>query len=109
MGKYQQQYMQALCAQSRFYRRTAKGRAPGMSEYVGGLSPYLHDVFTMCAEGISELELRQFMPPASLQASLASLQDLGLIECVASLERDAATKPQRAANQRAFAPALMTA
>jgi len=109
MGKYQQQYMQALCAQSRFYRRTAKGREPGAPGYVSGLSPYLHDVFTMCAEGISELELRQFMPPASLQASVASLLELGLIECVASLERHAAANSQRAANQRAFAPALMTA
>jgi hypothetical protein len=106
MGKYQQQYMQALCAQSTFYRRTAKGQKPGTSEYVSGLSPYLHDVFTMCAEGISELELRQFMPPASLQASVASLLELGLIECV---ERHAAVAPQRAANQRAFAPALMMA
>ena len=81
MGKYQQQYMQALCAQSRFYRHTAKGREPGMPQYVGSLSSYLCDVFTLCGEGISELELRQFMPPASLQASVASLLELGLIEC----------------------------
>ena len=109
MGRYEHQYMQALCAQSRFYRRTAKGREPGAPRYVGGLSPYLHDVFTMCTDGISELELRQFMPPASLQASVASLLELGLIECVESPNRQASANTRRMANRHASAPASMMA
>ena len=109
MGKYQRQYMQALSEQSTFYRRTAKGRQAGMAEYVASLSFYLYDVFNMCADGISEFELRQFMPPASLQASVTSLLELGLIECVASLERDQPATARPAANQRAYALSQMTA
>jgi hypothetical protein len=92
MSKYQQQYLTALRGQCNYYRQTAKGRAAGTPEYVRGLSQYLYDVFTMCAGGIGELELRQFMPPASLQASVSSLLELGLIECVRHIEREAANR-----------------
>jgi hypothetical protein len=66
-----------------FYRVTSSGKAA-----VGGRAPlhsrYLVDlleVFQTCGNGIFEHELRQFMPPASLIASIGTLLELGLIEC----------------------------
>jgi len=66
-----------------FYRVTSSGKAA-----VGGRAPlrsrYLVDlleVFQTCGNGIFEHELRQFMPPASLMASIGTLLELGLIEC----------------------------
>ena len=66
-----------------FYRVTSSGKAA-----VGGRAPlrsrYLVDlleVFQTCGNGIFEHELRQFMPPASLVASIGTLLELGLIEC----------------------------
>jgi hypothetical protein len=66
-----------------FYRVTSSGKAAA-----GGRAPlrsrYLVDlleVFQTCGNGIFEHELRQFMPPASLMASIGTLLELGLIEC----------------------------
>lgn len=66
-----------------FYRVTPSGKAA-----VGGRAPlrsrYLVDlleVLQTCGNGIFEHELRQFMPPASLMASIGTLLELGLIEC----------------------------
>ena len=109
MSKHQQQYVNALRGQSSFYRHTAKGRAPAASDYVMGLSRYLYDVFAICANGISELELRQFMPPASLQASVSSLLELGLIECVRDLKPASAPLPRNAANRNIFESGRMAA
>jgi len=73
----------ALADGFNFYRVTPSGKAA-----VGGRAPlrsrYLVDlleVFQTCGNGIFEHELRQFMPPASLMASIGTLLELGLIEC----------------------------
>jgi hypothetical protein len=84
------------------------GREAGASEHVG-TSPYLHDVFGLCADPITELELRQFMPPASLQAALASLQALGLIECVSRPVCREPANDRQAANRSLFVPAPIAA
>jgi len=102
MSNYQRQYVQALQAQSNFFRLTSKGNAPGAAQQVMSLSRYLYDVFEMCANGIGELELRQFMPPASLQASVSSLLELGFIEIVDRAQRNTAVLPRDAANRHAF-------
>ena len=39
-----------------------------------------HDVLLLCLRGASDIELRQFLPPASLRESVASLMEMGLIE-----------------------------
>jgi hypothetical protein len=76
-----------LDAGSRCFRLTAKGRAcvdvvETELQTLGSLSRYLHDVLMMCGSGIWFEQLRQFMPPRSLEESLQSLQQLGLIEQV---------------------------
>jgi hypothetical protein len=72
---------------SRCYRLTAKGRAcvdvvESEQQTLGSLSRYLHDVLMMCGSGVWFEQLRQFMPPRSLEESLQSLLTLGLIEMV---------------------------
>ncbi len=67
------------------YRLTAKGRAcvaivETGGQTVGSLSRYLHDILLMCGSGAWFDQLRQFMPPRSLEDSLKALQTLGLIE-----------------------------
>ena len=72
-------------ADSRCYRLTAKGRAcvafvQAESQTLGSLSRYLHDILLMCGSGLWFEQLRQFVPPRSLEESLRSLLALGLIE-----------------------------
>jgi hypothetical protein len=69
------------------YRLTDKGRAcvdlvETREHTIGSLSRYLHDVLMMCGSGMWFEQLRQFMPPRSLEQSLQSLLALGLIEPV---------------------------
>jgi hypothetical protein len=70
---------------SRCYRLTSRGQAcvdvvETGDQTVGSLSRYLHDVLMMCGSGIWFDQLRQFMPPRSLEDSLRALLALGLIE-----------------------------
>jgi len=72
---------------SNCYRLTARGRAcvdlvETQEQTIGSLSRYLHDVLMMCGSGVWFEQLRQFMPPRSLEESLQSLLVLGLIEVV---------------------------
>jgi hypothetical protein len=66
-----------------FYRVTASGKAAkgGQSTLRSRYLVDLLEVFQTCGNGIFEHELRQFMPPASLENSIATLLSLGLIEC----------------------------
>jgi hypothetical protein len=69
------------------FRWTAQGRAwVDLNETeactVGELTRYLHDVLLMCGSGVWFAQLRQFMPPRSLEESLQALLALGLIEQV---------------------------
>ncbi len=63
-----------------YYRATAKARLPGTTEQIQARSLYLYDVLMLCLRGAWEKELRQFMPPVSLCASVSSLLEMGLIE-----------------------------
>jgi hypothetical protein len=72
---------------SRCFRLTDKGRAcvdivETEQQTLGSLSRYLHDVLMLCGTGMWFEQLRQFMPPRSLEESLQSLQKLGLIETI---------------------------
>ena len=74
---------------SRCYRLTASGRAcvdlvENECQTIGSLSRYLHDVLMLCGSGMWFEQLRQFMPPRSLEESLQALLLLGLIEEVAA-------------------------
>jgi hypothetical protein len=69
---------------SRRYRLTPQGRAcvdivRTEKQTVGSLSRYLHDVLVLCGTGVWFEQLQQFMPPRSLEESLRTLLDLGLI------------------------------
>lgn len=71
----------------RCYRLTARGRAcvevvESGQQTVGSLSRYLHDVLLMCGSGAWFEQLRQAVPPRSLEESLRSLMALGLIEAL---------------------------
>jgi hypothetical protein len=66
--------------ETRYYRMTARGALAAEDESTLKASRYLHDVLLMCRTSICLQELRQFVPPRSLQQSLHSLQSLGLIE-----------------------------
>ena len=73
------------------FRLTAKGRAcvelvETQEQTVGSLSRYLHDVLLMCGSGVWFEQLRQFMPPRSLDESLRALMALGLIERIDTME-----------------------
>ncbi|NPC56155.1 hypothetical protein [Caenimonas soli] len=70
------------------FRLTAKGRAcvdlvETKEQTIGSLSRYLHDVLMMCGSGLWFEQLRQVMPPRSLDESLRALMALGLIEQLA--------------------------
>jgi hypothetical protein len=72
---------------ARCYRLTDIGRAcvdlvETEQQTLGCLSRHLHDVLMMCGSGMWFEQLRQFMPPRSLEESLRSLLNLGLIEVV---------------------------
>ena len=69
------------------FRLTLRGRAcvdlvETEEQTLGSLSRYLHDVLMMCGSGMWFDQLRQFMPPRSLEESLRALMNLGLIERV---------------------------
>ena len=69
------------------YRLTPQGQAcidlvETQEQTIGSLSRYLHDILMMCGSGVWFEQLRQFMPPRSLEESLQSLLMLGLIEVV---------------------------
>lgn len=85
---------------SRCYRLTARGRAcvdvvNAGERTTGSLSRYLHDVLKMCGTGVWFEQLQQFMPPRSLDESLRSLLELGLIEAVEPGEAPAYQPPAR--------------
>ncbi|MDO8387553.1 MAG: hypothetical protein Q7T13_14290 [Polaromonas sp.] len=85
---------------SRCYRLTPGGRAcleldGKEAPITGTLSPYLRDVLEMCGSGVWFEQLRQFMPPRSLDESLRSLLALGLIETVAPDEAPREVQPAR--------------
>ncbi len=85
---------------SRCYRLTPRGRAcvdmvNTKTQTTGSLSRYLHDVLEMCGTGVWFEQLQQFMPPRSLDESLRSLLELGLIEAVEPGEVPAYQPPAR--------------
>ncbi len=73
--------------QQRRFRQTPRGklraRAPARSTAHAALSAHLHDLLQMCGDGADLNQLRQFMPPRTLQESLQTLVALGLVEPVA--------------------------
>jgi hypothetical protein len=82
------------------FRLTPKGRAwidtvETDERMIGSLSRYLHDVLMMCGSGMWFEQLRQFMPPRSLDESLAALQTLGLLERVNETEAPKLTRASR--------------
>ena len=84
---YADPHAETLDTGSRCFRLTDRGRAcvdvvESEQQTLGSLSRYLHDVLMMCGSGIWFEQLRQFMPPRSLEESLQSLQRLGLIETI---------------------------
>ena len=86
--------------ESRCYRLTLIGRAcvdvvETEHETLGSLSRHLHDVLMMCGTGIWFEQLRQFMPPRSLDESLRALLNLGLIEVVAREPAKPLAEPPR--------------
>jgi len=88
----------ASSSDPRCYRLTAKGRAcvavvETEVQTLGSLSRYLHDVLLMCGTGIWFDQLRQFMPPRTLDESLQALLTLGLIECLPAPEPARAGPP----------------
>jgi hypothetical protein len=79
--------IEPTASNSRCYRLTANGRAcvqivESGEMTVGSLSHYLHDVLLLCGSGAWFDQLREFVPPRSLEDSLRSLLALGLVECV---------------------------
>lgn len=72
---------------ARYFRTTARGVAcielgEGKAAAAEKLSGHLHDVLVMCKVGLRFSQLRQFMPPRSLQESIQALLDRGLLELV---------------------------
>ena len=66
-----------------FYRITPSGRAAAASDNEQLRCRYLVDLLRLMASSgrsVREHELRQFMPPASLVASIGKLVEMGLIE-----------------------------
>jgi hypothetical protein len=85
---------------SRCYRLTPRGQAcvdlvKTNARTTGSLSRYLHDVLEMCGTGVWFEQLQQFMPPRSLDESLRSLLELGLIETVDAAEAPTYQPPAR--------------
>jgi hypothetical protein len=65
------------------YRITHQGKVAAAAGPMPLGSRYLHDLLDLLESrggGIPDRELRQFMPPASLEASIITLLELGLIE-----------------------------
>lgn len=85
---------------SHCYRLTPRGRAcvdlvNTKAGTTGSLSRYLHDVLEMCGTGVWFEQLQQFMPPRSLDESLRSPLELGLIEAVEPGDAPAYQPPAR--------------
>ena len=77
----------SLALGSRCFRITDRGRAYVKSfeleqQTMSALSRHLHDLLLMCSQEIWFGQLRQFMPPKSLEDALRSLLEQGLIETV---------------------------
>jgi hypothetical protein len=62
------------------YTITSKGRAVLRSPTFWGLSSRLQALLAFCDPRVSAEDLRQFMPPVSLQNALFALQELELID-----------------------------
>ena len=62
------------------YTITSKGRAVLRSATFWGLSSRLQALLAFCDPRVSAEDLRQFMPPVSLQNALFALQELELID-----------------------------
>ena len=62
------------------YTITSKGRAVLRSATFWGLSSRLQALLAFCDPRVSLEDLRQFMPPVSLQNALFALQELGLVD-----------------------------
>ena len=62
------------------YTITPKGRAVLRSATFWGLSSRLQALLAFCDPRVSLEDLRQFMPPVSLQNALFALQELELID-----------------------------
>lgn len=77
------------------YTITSKGRAVLRSATFWGLSSRLQALLAFCDPRVSSEDLRQFMPPVSLQSALFALQELGLIDGPPAPE-SVAEKPCRA-------------
>lgn len=83
---------------SQRYRLTPKGRAcvdrvESGEQADASLSHYLRDVLMLCGSGVWFEQLRQCMPPRSLEQSLESLLALGLIERLPPENAAAAVQP----------------
>jgi hypothetical protein len=82
MAKHQRS-LAAEAAGHACYRITADGKAAAARFDAPLRSRYLIDqldLLSMSGGGIAEPQLRQFMPPASLDAAISILLDLGMIE-----------------------------
>ncbi|ROZ72738.1 hypothetical protein [Ramlibacter sp. WS9] len=93
------------------YRLTVQGRAcvdlvETPEQTIGSLSRYLHDVLMLCGTGTWFEQLRQFMPPRSLEESLQSLLALGLIEQVSPQQSPRYVRPS---DRSEYAPRPVTA
>ncbi|MEO6015717.1 MAG: hypothetical protein ABIP46_00550 [Polaromonas sp.] len=91
---------------ARRYQLTLRGQAcvqvvETRRQTVGSLSRYMRDVLLMCGSGVWFEQLSQFLPPRSLDESLRSLLQLGLIEVVEQREA-----PSNVTAPKAVAPAL---
>jgi hypothetical protein len=100
---------ETLSLATRCYRLTDAGRAcvdivESEFETIGSLSRHLHDVLMMCGSGMWFEQLRQFMPPRSLEESLRALLNLGLIEVVHTAGRN--DMPRREEEQQGWMPAF---
>jgi len=71
-----------------FYRITAKGRRAWAigAEFRSRHLIDLLDLLRTNGRSMRLTELRQFMPPASLESSMAALLALGLVECVPAVQ-----------------------
>jgi hypothetical protein len=74
-----------LAFRSRCFRATELGKklihtTELQKVHSHGLSRHRHDVLVMCTDGMWFGQLRQFMPPRSLEESLHILLRLGLVE-----------------------------
>ena len=78
-------------------------------ETLGSLSRHLHDVLLMCGSGMWFEQLRQFMPPRSLEESLRSLLNLGLIEMVDARFAGPYVPPQQETVRRVPSYAMLMA